>query len=81
MLGYTRTEFVEKFENRFSYMVYEQDRERVLEEIDSQIEKDGDYDTCFSPFDFEVYDDGFLPASFMITLLCYDGICIIFRQS
>jgi len=46
MLGYTRTEFVEKFENRFSYMVYEQDRERVLEEIDSQIEKDGDYDTC-----------------------------------
>jgi PAS domain S-box-containing protein len=44
-LGYTRREFVEKFSNRFSRMVYEPDRERVLQEIDEQI-RCGSFDRC-----------------------------------
>lgn len=45
MLGYTRKEFVEKFQNRFSLMVYEKDRVRVLDEINAQI-RVGDFDFC-----------------------------------
>jgi PAS domain S-box-containing protein len=44
-LGYTRDEFTEKFSNRFSLMVYREDRERALDEIAEQI-KHGPYDTC-----------------------------------
>lgn len=42
-LGYTRNEFVGKFANRFSLMVYEEDRERTLREINEQIAR-GPYD-------------------------------------
>jgi len=45
MLGYTKNEFEKKFDNRFSLMVYEEDRQRVLKEIDDQI-ANGEYDTC-----------------------------------
>lgn len=45
LLGYTQKEFTEKFENRFSLMVYKEDRERVLKEIHEQIEQ-GDFDIC-----------------------------------
>jgi PAS domain S-box-containing protein len=44
-LGYTREEFMQKFENRFSNMVYVQDRERVLREIREQI-AEGEFDRC-----------------------------------
>lgn len=46
MLGYTEEEFYEKFDGRFSQMVYEEDRERVDREIWEQIEKAA-FDTCF----------------------------------
>jgi len=46
MLGYTLDEFKRKFENRFSQMVYSEDRSRVLDEICMQIHANGDYDTC-----------------------------------
>lgn len=36
MLGYTRDEFVAKFDNRFSKMIWREDRERVLKEINDQ---------------------------------------------
>jgi len=36
-LGYTLKEFVHKFDNRFSRMVYGEDRERTLRQIDEQI--------------------------------------------
>jgi PAS domain S-box-containing protein len=42
-LGYTAGEFREKCQNRFSLMVYEEDRLRVLREIDEQISR-GDFD-------------------------------------
>lgn len=45
MLGYTRDSFTEKFHNSFAEMVYYEDRERVLKEIDTQI-YEGSYDTC-----------------------------------
>jgi len=45
LLGYTRQEFTEKFRNRFSQMVWKEDRARVLAEIDRQIAH-GEYDTC-----------------------------------
>lgn len=45
MLGYTREEFSEKFEDRFDLMVWHEDRDRVLGEIDLQIEH-ADYDVC-----------------------------------
>lgn len=45
MLGYTREEFVEKFENRFDLMVWQEDRERVLREIEEQIAH-GNMDEC-----------------------------------
>jgi len=38
-LGYTQKEFSRKFDNRFSQMVYEEDRERTLREIDEQIRR------------------------------------------
>jgi len=44
-LGYTEEEFRGKFENRFSLMVWHEDRERVLAEIDEQISH-GSFDTC-----------------------------------
>lgn len=45
MLGYTLEEFQEKFANRFSRMVYEEDREQTLATIWDQISR-GNYDTC-----------------------------------
>ena len=45
MLGYTREEFSAKFQDRFDLMVWPEDRERVLSEIDQQIEHK-DYDVC-----------------------------------
>lgn len=45
MLGYTREEFSVKFQDRFDIMVWHEDRERVLKEIDDQIER-ADYDVC-----------------------------------
>ena len=45
MLGYTREEFDRKFGGRFSRLVYEGDRERVLSEINRQIDV-GFFDTC-----------------------------------
>ena len=36
-LGYTLKEFIARFDNRFSHMVYEEDRARTLREIDAQI--------------------------------------------
>jgi PAS domain S-box-containing protein len=44
-LGYSREEFVRKFQNRFSHMVFPEDRRRVLAEIDEQI-RHGSFDTC-----------------------------------
>jgi PAS domain S-box-containing protein len=44
-LGYTLDEFVRKFDNRFSLMVYSEDRERTLREIDEQI-RVGPFDRC-----------------------------------
>jgi PAS domain S-box-containing protein len=44
-LGYTQEQFIDKFKNRFSYMVYAKDRERVLREIDEQIQH-GAFDNC-----------------------------------
>lgn len=46
MLGYTHDEFVEKFDNRFSEMVYEPDRAKTDEKIWSDIAKTGDEDSC-----------------------------------
>lgn len=37
LLGYTKEEFTKKFDNKFSNMVYEEDRARVINEIKSQI--------------------------------------------
>ena len=45
LLGYTREQFDKKFDGRFSQMVWQEDRARVLREIDEQIAA-GDYDTC-----------------------------------
>ena len=44
-LGYTKEEFILKFDNRFSQMVYFEDRERTLREIDEQISR-GPFDRC-----------------------------------
>lgn len=44
-LGYTQNEFSEKFNNKFSQMIYADDRQRVLQEIDAQIAR-GDFDSC-----------------------------------
>jgi len=44
MLGYTRSEFTEKYHNRFRYMVYEEDREATLQSIERQIAENGHYD-------------------------------------
>jgi PAS domain S-box-containing protein len=44
-LGYTNEEFTKKFANHFSLMVYKDDRERVLQEIDDQI-RIRPFDTC-----------------------------------
>lgn len=45
MLGYTKEEFHAKFGGKFSNMIYPEDRERVLLEIESQIAV-GLFDTC-----------------------------------
>ena len=44
MLGYSRTEFQNKFHNQFRYLVYEADRESTLKSIDKQIYENGNYD-------------------------------------
>jgi len=47
MLGYkTRDEFLVKFDNRFPNMIYHEDRERVLNEINKQITESQDMDYC-----------------------------------
>lgn len=46
MLGYTLEEFRRKFDNRFSHMVYVEDREATLKTIWEQIAV-GPFDTCF----------------------------------
>ncbi|MDO4537800.1 MAG: PAS domain-containing protein, partial [Coriobacteriales bacterium] len=46
LLELTREEFAERYHDRFSPMVYEEDRERVLGEIDDQIGDQGTWDTC-----------------------------------
>ena len=45
ILGYSPEEFKEHFHNSFRYLVYEEDRQRVLKEIDAQLEL-SDYDVC-----------------------------------
>lgn len=45
LLGYTEAEFREVTRNRFSQMIYEEDRQRVLDEIDAQISV-GTTDQC-----------------------------------
>lgn len=45
LLGYTEEEFDRKFHHSFKEMVYEEDRSRVLAEIDEQM-KTSDYDAC-----------------------------------
>ena len=46
MLGYTEEEFLEKFRDSFTEMVYKDDRESAITTIDEQIAH-GEYDTCF----------------------------------
>ena len=46
MLGYTLEEFRRKFDNRFSHMVYEADRQATLDTIWEQIAA-GPFDTCY----------------------------------
>lgn len=47
LLGYdSQNEFMKKFNGRFPDMIYEEDRDRVLREIDSQITKDNCIDYC-----------------------------------
>ena len=46
MLGYTLTEFKAKFHNKFSEMIYWEDRAATLESIWQQIAQ-GSFDTCF----------------------------------
>ncbi|MDD4850131.1 MAG: EAL domain-containing protein [Gemmiger sp.] len=45
MLGYTREEFVAKFSNCFTNMIWPEDRVRVLREIEQQIAR-ATYDVC-----------------------------------
>ena len=45
LLGYTEAEFRTKFNNCFDDMVYKEDREKVLQSIDDQIQN-GEFDTC-----------------------------------
>lgn len=45
MFGYTMEEFKTKFNNRFPEMVCEEDRERIMREIDSQLQN-GNNDYC-----------------------------------
>ena len=45
MLGYTEKEFREKFGNKFSQMVYQEDREATLRSIEEQI-AEGAFDSC-----------------------------------
>jgi len=46
MLGYTEEEFLEKFNDSFTEMVYKDDRVAAISTIDEQIAH-GKYDTCF----------------------------------
>jgi PAS domain S-box-containing protein len=65
MLGYTRGQFDEKFGGRFSAMIYEEDRVRVLAEINEQI-KLRMFDSCSYRIEKKdgtllwVYDEGHL---------------------
>jgi len=45
LLGYTEEEFRTKFNNCFDDMVYQEDRAKVLQSIDDQIQT-GEFDTC-----------------------------------
>ena len=45
-LGYTREQFAEKFHNRFTQMVYREDRARALAKIESDIARTGSTDSC-----------------------------------
>lgn len=47
MLGYTREEFIEKFDNKFENIIHPDDRAKVIADINKQIEK--------SPLDFCEY--------------------------
>jgi diguanylate cyclase (GGDEF)-like protein/PAS domain S-box-containing protein len=46
MLGYTREEFRDKFANKFANMVYAEDRDRVLNEIRTDLTRTGGTDSC-----------------------------------
>ena len=46
MLGYTREEFRKKFANKFANMVYAEDRDRVLNEIRTDLTRTGGTDSC-----------------------------------
>ncbi len=46
LLGYTREEFTQKFHNRFSEMVYREDRAHALQKITSDIARTGSLDSC-----------------------------------
>ncbi len=46
LLGYTRDEFSQKYHERFSEIVYAEDRERVIKEINEQIGDSGKWDMC-----------------------------------
>ncbi|MDO4572747.1 MAG: EAL domain-containing protein, partial [Clostridia bacterium] len=46
MLGYTREEFLQKFDNRFANMIYKDDRAEVLETIRREVERTGSMGAC-----------------------------------
>lgn len=46
LLGYRRDEFRDHYHDRFSNIVYEEDRERVLSEINEQVRESGNWDMC-----------------------------------
>lgn len=83
MLGYSREEFVEKFHNSFTNMVYEEDRDRVQQEIDEQI-RTSNYDSCEYRIEMAdgtlkwVYDRGQITTdaegrrSFYVVVMDYD---------
>jgi PAS domain S-box-containing protein len=68
-LGYTLEEFIHKFENRFSMMVYEEDRERTLSQINEQIQR-GPFDRVEYRIEKKggelawVHDEGHIVADF-----------------
>ena len=66
MLGYTPEEFREKFHNRFSEMVWHEDRAATLAKIDEDIAKTGSNDSCIYSIETKsgqlkwVFDAGYL---------------------